>query len=211
MPHILRSSPPSPFGRKVKLAASLTGFIDEIEVVMTNTTDPEDSIRQQNPLGKIPALILENGVTLYDSRVILEYIDLQAKKAGGKGIIPDEEGARFAALTLQALADGIMDASIIQMYEIRMRPEEKRHSGWVEYQADKVARAMRQLEANINLYPLTEGSIHVGQIATACALGYLDLRFAHLEWRKSHKGLAGWLTEFEALVPMFAKTRVEPS
>ena len=113
MAHILRSSPASPFGRKVKLSAYVSDLMSEIEVVQANTTDPEDSLRAQNPLGKIPALILENGPTLYDSRVIVEWLDTEARARGRQGVIPQEHDKRFAALTLQSLADGIMDAAIL--------------------------------------------------------------------------------------------------
>ena len=105
----LRSSPASPFGCKIKIAASLLDLIDRIEVVEADTSNPEDSLRQQNPLGKIPTLVLENGETLYDSRVILEYLD---ELAGGGHIYP-AGWDRFAALRQQALADGIMDAMLI--------------------------------------------------------------------------------------------------
>jgi glutathione S-transferase len=110
---ILRSSPASPFGRKVKMAAIVLGLMDKIEIVVANTLDPDDAIRKQNPLGKIPALTLDDGTTLYDSRVIVEYLDVQA---GGGKIIPASGKDRFDALTLQALADGIMDAAILQIY-----------------------------------------------------------------------------------------------
>ncbi len=96
---ILRSSPPSPFGRKVKIAASLTGVRDKIEVVMADTTDPADVLRTQNPLGKIPALILEDGTMLYDSRVIVEYFDWLA---GGDVLIPKDPKTRFTTLTRAA-------------------------------------------------------------------------------------------------------------
>ena len=98
---VLRSSAASPFGRKVKLAASILGLSDRIEIVAADTLNPEDSIRQQNPLGKIPVLITEDGASIYDSPVILEYLD---RRAGGGKIIPTEAKARFAALTLEALA-----------------------------------------------------------------------------------------------------------
>ena len=104
----LRTSPASPFGRKVKLSASLLGLLDRIEIVEADTTNPADTLRQQNPLGKIPTLILENGETLYDSRVIVDYLD---HLAGGGGVIPNGAG-RFSALRDQALADGMMDAAI---------------------------------------------------------------------------------------------------
>src|SRR5689334_24581815 len=111
---ILRSSPPSPFGRKVKLAAAILGLDKEITIEKADPTDAADSIRKQNPLGKIPALIIENGTVLYDSPVILEYLD---HRAGGAKIIPRDADARFAALTLEALCDGVLDACILLVYE----------------------------------------------------------------------------------------------
>src|ERR687893_646949 len=105
---VLRSSPPSPFGRKVKIAAALLGLSDRVTVERADTTDPNDSLRGQNPLGKIPTLVLENGETLYDSRVIVEYLD---HLAGGGRLIPTDS-TRFDALRQQALADGLMDAAI---------------------------------------------------------------------------------------------------
>src|SRR6476661_3949457 len=118
---ILRSSPASPFGRKVKIAAAILGLADKVKVVEADTLDPNDTLRRQNPLGKIPTLVLENGETLYDSRVIVEYLD---HLAGGHRLIPDGP-ARFEALRVQALADGIMDAALLQVYEGRWRSEEK--------------------------------------------------------------------------------------
>src|SRR5215216_45359 len=99
----LRSSPASPFGRKVKISADLLGLADRIQVTEADTLDPNDVLRQQNPLGKIPVLLLEDGTALYDSRVIVEYLD---ELAGGGRIIPPGT-ARFMALREQALADGI--------------------------------------------------------------------------------------------------------
>ena len=197
---ILRSAPPSPFGRKIKIAASLLGLSDRIDIVPTDTNNASDEIRKQNPLGKIPTLVLDDGGTLFDSRVILEYLD---HLAGGGRIIPRETGSRFAALRLQALCDGILDASILQIYEIRFRPEPIRHQPWVDYQADKVKRAITALEAEPQaLDPLP----HVGQIALACALGYQDLRFAGA-WRANHPKLVAWLDRFAAQVPAFEATR----
>ena len=103
MTMILRSSPPSPFGRKVKIAAGVLGLSDRITVEVADTNDAGDSLRDQNPLGKIPVLILENGDTIYDSRVIAEYLD---DMAGGGKIIPAAGKDRLDALRLQALADG---------------------------------------------------------------------------------------------------------
>jgi glutathione S-transferase len=199
---ILRSSPPSPFGRKVKIAASLLGLMDRIRVEIADTIDPSDSLRAQNPLGKIPTLILVDGTTLYDSRVILEYLD---HSAGGGIIIPRDPAARFRALTMQALGDGIMDAAILQMYEIRFRPEDMRVAKWTDHQAGKVGRGLTELEADP---PSLSSPPHVGEIAIACALGYLDLRFGG-GWRAGHANLVAWLDRFAAAVPAFAATKVD--
>ena len=99
---ILRSAPASPYGRKVKISASLLGLMEKIEVVNADTNDPSEQLRQQNPLGKIPTLVLADGTALYDSRVICEYLD---HLAGGARLIP-ADAARFPQLVLQALADG---------------------------------------------------------------------------------------------------------
>src|SRR3712207_4386431 len=143
---VLRSSPASPFGRKVKLSASILGLFDRIQIVDADTLNPEDSIRQQNPLGKIPALLLENGDVLYDSRVIVDYLD---HLAGGGRVIPNGP-ERFTALRDQALADGIMDAALLQVYEGRFRQEDKREPKWVDHQADKVRRGLDHAEAHLS-------------------------------------------------------------
>lgn len=197
---VLRSSPPSPFGRKVKIAAAVLGLKDRIAVETTDTMNPADTIRAQNPLGKIPALVLDDGRVLFDSRVVVEYLD---HLAGGGKIIPAGE-ARFDVLRLAALADGIMDAAILQVYEVRFRPEDRRHADWLAYQGEKVARALASLEAEP---PAAAGSLpDAGQIGLACALGYLDLRFDGT-WRAGHPKLVAWLEAFEAAVPAFAETR----
>jgi len=135
----LRSSPASPFVRKVRIAANVLGLERDIAVEPADTMNPSDSVRRQNPLGKIPALVLEDGTVLFDSRVILEYLD---HRAGGGRIVPNDAGARFSALRLQALADGLMDASILLIYEGRWRPAERHEPKWVDHQAGKVARTL---------------------------------------------------------------------
>ena len=198
---ILRSSPPSPFGRKVTLAMSILGLDSQVTIEKADPTDAGDSIRKQNPLGKIPALIVEDGTVLYDSPVILEYLD---HRAGGGKIVPQEPNARFAALTLQALCDGILDACILLVYEGRWRPVEKHEPKWIDHQTGKVERAFAVLEANP---PALTAVPDVGQITLACALGYQDLRFGG-KWRGSYPRLLKWHDEFEARVPAFAATRV---
>ena len=198
---ILRSSPPSPFGRKVKIAAAILGLDKEITIEKADTTDASDTLRKQNPLGKIPALIIENGSVLYDSPVILEYLD---HRAGGGKIIPKDADARFAALTLEALCDGILDALLLQVYEGRYRPAEKHEAKWTDMQAGKVKRSFDVLEAS----PPTLGAIpDVGAITLACALGYGDLRFGGT-WRKDYPRLLAWHDDFAARIPSFEKTRV---
>lgn len=199
---ILRSAPASPFGRKVKIAASLIGLIDRIEVQQADTTDPTDALRQQNPLGKIPVLILEDGTTLFDSRVILEYLDLLS---GGGRLIPAALAPRMATLRLQALADGLADAALLQVYEVRFRNEAQRSAAWVANQAGKVERTLAHLEANP---PSADGGLTVGEIGVACALGYLDLRFEG-KWRAGHPKLVAFLDAFATRVPAFEATRLK--
>jgi glutathione S-transferase len=204
---ILRSSPASPFGRKVRIAASLLGLASDIDVRATNLEDPADSVRTQNPLGKIPVLILDDGTNYFDSRVILEYLD---HLAGGGRIIPREPKARFAALRLQALCDGILDACILLVYEGRYRPADKQVQGWIDRQSEKVSRGLAALEAAPpQLDPLRDSLPDVGQITLACLLGYRDLRFGGT-WRKDYPRLLAWHDKFAAQVPAFAETKIEP-
>ena len=176
---VLRSSTTSPFARKIRLAIAMLGLGNEIRIENTDTLDPKDSVRQQNPLGKIPTLVLDDGGTLFDSRVILEYLD---DRAGGGRILPPKGAARFEALRLQALADGILDAGILRVYEGRFRPAEKHEPKWIDHQAGKMGRALAALE---NAPPAFGPALHVGHITLACALGYLDFRFG-TDWRKTH-------------------------
>ena len=187
----LRSSPASPFVRKVRIAANVLGLERDIAVEPADTMNPSDSVRRQNPLGKIAALVLED---------ILEYLD---HRAGGGRIVPNDAGARFSALRLQALADGLMDASILLIYEGRWRPAERHEPKWVDHQAGKVARTLAALEA---APPALTATPDVGQIALACALGYRDFRFEGT-WRRDHPRLVAWLDEFAARVPAFAATK----
>jgi glutathione S-transferase len=146
-------------------------------------------------------LILEDGAVLYDSPVIVEYLDWLA---GGGKIIPVAPGPRFTALTRQALADGIMDAALLQVYETRFREPGQHVAKWLDHQAAKVARGLKALESA----PPAAGASDIGAIAAACALGYLDLRFA-ARWRADCPRLVAWLDDFAACVPAFEQTRVK--
>lgn len=196
---ILRSSPASPFVRKCTIACILLGLESEIQSLLANTADPLDPLRQQNPLGKIPTLVLDDGNTLYDSRVIMAYID---HLAGGNKLYSDDPMQRIEAMKLEALADGIMDAAILQVYEKRYRQEHERSHSWVERQGERVSVALNYLEARP---PLASGAPTVGTIALACALGYLDFRFEGA-WRRSHPALVAWLNAFRAAVPAYDAT-----
>lgn len=195
---ILRHSPLSPFVRKVRIAAALCGLSDRISLEPADTNDPDDHLRQQNPLGKIPSLILEDGTVLFDSAVIVEFLDAQA---GGDIVIP-KGTEHFRVLTLQSLADGMMDASVLRVYEGRYREPPMHSQRWLDHQAGKVARALSMLEAGP---PPLETKVHIGAVAVACALGYLDLRFAGT-WRETHPRLVEWLAAFAARVPSFGAT-----
>jgi glutathione S-transferase len=197
---ILRNSPASPFGRKVRIAIKLLGLDKDVEIRAADTNDPNDDLRQQNALGKIPTLIDESGTAYFDSRVIVEYLDT---RAGGGRIIPRDGKARFDALRLQALCDGVADASLLLVYEGRFRAPERHEEKWVSLQTGKVARGLATLEASP---PAIDATPNVGQIALACVLGYRDLRFEG-KWRKDHPKLVAWLDRFAAQVPAFEETR----
>ncbi len=197
---LLRSTPASPFGRKVRLALALLGLDNDVMIEAADPTDVNDNIRQQNPLGKIPVLIAEDGTAYYDSRVILDYLD---HRAGGGKIIPREADPRLAALRLQALCDGVLDASILTVYETRWRKAEQHEPKWLEHQAGKIARGLAALEA---VPPPLDAMPHVGHIALACTLGYRDFRFGG-DWRGGHPRLVAWLDTFAARVPAFAATK----
>lgn len=196
---ILRSSPASPFVRKVRIAADLLGLSDRIKVVDVDTNEPDSELRRENPLGKIPTLVLADGTTLYDSAVIADFLD---DLAGGGRLVPHGP-ERFRVLTRQALADGIMEAALLQVYEGRYRPEERHEPRWLALQAGKIGRGLDLFAASP---PASTGAVDIASVGLACALGYLDLRLGG-SWRGTHPGLVAWLDAFAAAVPAFEATR----
>lgn len=180
-------NPASPFVRKVRVTAHELGLGDRIELTSISLTplSPHDGVRSSNPLGKIPTLITDDGAALYDSPVICEYLD---SLAGGNRIFPAAGGARWTALRRQALADGIMDAAVLTRYEQAARPKELRWEAWVDGQFLKIRTALDALEHEDLADPFD-----IGTISIACALGYLDLRFAAESWRTRRPRLAAWL------------------
>ncbi|MEM8698888.1 MAG: glutathione S-transferase N-terminal domain-containing protein, partial [Pseudomonadota bacterium] len=135
----------SPFVRKVMMVLKLTGQEAEVEIVDGAGTPvaPNEGVCSANPLGKIPCLVLEDGSSLFDSRVICRYLD---QKAQG-GLYPSGE-EEFPTLTFEAMADGIMDAAVLGVYEGRIRPEQLRYAPWVQAQLSKVHRGLGSLEGD---------------------------------------------------------------
>jgi glutathione S-transferase len=180
-------NPASPYVRKVRITAHELGLSERIELITLSLTpvSPHDELRSRNPLGKIPALITDDGAVLYDSPVICEYLDAMA---GGHRIFPAPGAARWTALRRQALADGIMDAAVLTRYEQAVRPEALRWQAWADGQLLKIRTALDTLERE-----QLQSAFDIGTMSIACALGYLDLRFAGEGWRTTRPRLAAWL------------------
>ncbi|MCP1168120.1 glutathione S-transferase [Limimaricola litoreus] len=194
----LLTSPASPFARKVRIVLHETGQADEVTEIAAATDpfgDPVDVIHA-NPLGKIPALVRDDGPALYDSRVITRFLDA---RAGGR-LYP--EARIWEVLTLEATADGIMDAALAMVLELRLRAEGERSPKWIEGQWRKVERGLDAIEDRWISH--LGGQLDMGQIAVACALGYLDLRHAARDWRAARPQLAQWADRFSARDSMIA-------
>ena len=190
----LLSSPRSPYVRKVMILVHEAGLASRVETVVERVApfDTNLNVISHNPLVKIPTLILDDGTSLFDSRVICEYLD--TLHAGPKWF-PQQGAGRFKALRLQALGDGIMDLAMFQMIE-RRRPEEARSLEIAAATRVKLAHALDALEAEAGqggLDALTIGTVSVGTV-----LGYLDFRFTDLPWREGRPKLAGWYEGFAA-------------
>ena len=180
----------SPFARKVRIAAREAGLISRIQEVDTAVSPvaPNADLAAANPLTKIPALVLEDGTTLFDSRVICEYLDSLADHP----LFPRDGTARWQALRLQALCDGILDAAVLIRYENAVRPAPNRWEGWVDAQRGKIERGVAALEQE---QPRFGASFGIGQIGAACVLGYLDFRFPEPNWRLRHPRLDSWFAQ----------------
>jgi glutathione S-transferase len=194
----LLSSLLSPYVRKVRIAAAMKGLADQIDLVPIDTNIPNNpEINRANPLAKVPALLV-NGSAIYDSHVICEYLD---GLAPAPRLFPVDAEARIKTLTLAALADGILDAALLLVYEQRYRPQEKWHQPWQQRQQDKIDRALDFIEQSPPAAPLD-----YGHITLACALGYLDFRLQG-QWRAGDPKLIAWLDAFAGAVPAFEATR----
>lgn len=180
----------SPYARKVTVLIAEAG-ITGVEIVAAAGTPlaPDADVVARNPLGKIPALERADGPTLYDSRVICQFLDDYA----GAGFYP-QGPRRWDTLTIEATADGILDAALLMVYENRIRPEDMRFAPWTEGQWAKIDRALDALDQRWISH--LNGPVDMGHIAVGCALGYLDLRHGARLWRANHPHLAAWEAGF---------------
>jgi glutathione S-transferase len=190
----------SPFVRKVMVLAHEAGLAQRLEKLPVSVAPvtPNEAVAAANPLSKVPALLLDDGTVLYDSAVIVEYLDTVHD---GVPLVPRAGAPRWAALRRQAAADGLLDAAILVRYETVLRPEPLRWPEWIDGQMRKVRQTLAAFEAEATaLGP----SVTIGEIAIACALGYLDFRYASEDWRARHPGLADFYARFSARPSMQA-------
>ncbi len=180
-------NPASPFARKVRVVARelhLTQALEEISVLVS-PVNPNQTLAKVNPLVKIPTLQTDDGVVLYDSSVICEYLE---HTYGQHHLIPN--GAqRWQTLRLQSLCDGVLDAAVLCRYELAVRPEAYRWDAWVEGQFFKINNGLTVLNQSVSDFG---ESFQLGHISVACVLGYLDFRFADHAWREKQPALAKW-------------------
>ena len=186
----LYHSPTSPYVRKVMVLLHETGQLDDVTLVTAQGTPLDSSAMPvaQNPLAKVPTLERPDGPAIYDSRVICRYLD----ERRNCGLYP---AARlYETLTLEATAEGIIDTSLLMTYETRLRPEDKQYPEMKQALWDKVARSVATL--NSRWMSHLSGPLDMGQIAVACALGYLDFRHDAYGWRNGNDALADWYAGF---------------
>ncbi len=198
----LRYSKTSPYARKVRMVAHELGLDRRVELVPTDTWNLPDELLRENPLGKVPSLSTEEGTIVYDSPVICEYL---ASLKQPNGLFPQAGPDRWQALRLQALGDGMMDACVERFAEKNFRPAEQQSQSWLERMQASVTRSLDHLET-VSGNDLED--VTVGSISVACALGYLDLRFAEDHWRSGRPQLASWFEGFSQR-PSFAGTAAD--
>jgi len=187
----LYTSPTTPYGRKTQVAVHEAGLAERVTIRTVGGTplDPGTLPVDANPLGKIPALLVDDGGALYDSRVICRYLD---SLSGGR--LYPAAPLLWDTLVLEATADGMLDAAILMVYEVRLRPDAHRYAPWVEGQWAKIDRALDAVEARWR--PYLAGPVDMAQIGLGCALGYLDFRLSAREWRAGRPALAEWEAGF---------------
>lgn len=184
-------SPFSPYVRKCLSVAHELGLHSRLSLLPSNAhpVQRDRAIIADNPLGKVPTFYTDDGLVLFDSRVICEYLNTTA----GGTLIPAEGVARWQSLTLQALGDGILDAALIARYEDAVRPEALRWDTWRAAQLDKADTSLAYLDAHPERL---DGALDIGQITIACALWYLSLRFPDFAWIERYPKVAAWYATF---------------
>ena len=195
---VLRSTATSPFGRKVRMAIEVLGIGHLVTIEPADTLDANDTLRQQNPLGKMPCLLLPDGAAIYDSGVIIEFL---AEGAGNDALVQPDGPERYIALTRARLADGITEAALLMVYENRFRDPGTQSERWLEHQRGKVERALAAFEAD----PPDPAKTDIVSIGLSCALGYLDWR-RPVKWRDNYPRLVKWLADFARNEPAFQRT-----
>ena len=195
----------SPYVRKVLMLLWETGLNEKIELELAAPWTAETAVPKDNPLGKIPVLILDDGAQLYDSPVICEYLDTLH---GKEKLFPQSGMARWTALRRQALGDGMMDAAAAAYVETVFHDEQKRSADWDKRQRSAIGRTLAVLETEADDLA---GSFTIGHLAILSALGYLDLRFSDIGWRNGCPKLAAWFEResarrsFKETVPQLPK------
>ncbi|MEQ8695693.1 MAG: glutathione S-transferase N-terminal domain-containing protein [Bauldia litoralis] len=202
---ILRFLPHSPYVRKVLAAAHETGQAASLEIETAHVFDPATPLMAENPLGKVPALIRDDGAALYDSTVICEWLD---SRHDGPRLFPAAGEDRWTALRRNALGDGLGQAATWNIRE-RYRPEGERSGPYMAYYDRAIARTLAALDAEAGAPPETGESVDIGDISIACALSYVDLRYPELDWRADWPALGAWADAVFAR-PSFEATPLGP-
>jgi glutathione S-transferase len=182
----LAYAPLSPFVRKVTVVAIECGLDDRIERVNSDPWNEKDPLPQMNPLGKVPALQLDDGSVLTGSSLICHYLDSLKPK-----LVPKDAAAQWRDRALEALADGVMEAGVATVVERLRRPESYRWKSWEERQVQKIRRTLDSLDVEAAAGRLG-GAPTLGRLSVAIALGYVDFRLGDLDWRKGRPALAAW-------------------
>ncbi|MEP3113338.1 glutathione S-transferase N-terminal domain-containing protein [Nisaea sp.] len=185
-------APASPFVRKVLVFIKELGLEDKVELVKVSTTvlDQNAELAACNPVTKIPTLVMDNGKSLYDSRVITAYLD---SLVASPSFYAADGDARWDVLAMEALADGMMDAAVNARYERGLRPAEKQWDDWVDGQVKKVHGALKAFDAAASSFG---DRIDAGIVGAACACGYLDFRYPDIGWREDYPALGTWYAKF---------------
>jgi glutathione S-transferase len=198
MGYKLYSSLTSPYGRKVRMALCHLGLEDNVQVIHADTLDPDDELRRVNPLGKIPALVPAGGPAIYDSKVIIDYLD---GRYGCGEIVPYGYAKRARTMTLATLADGLTDALLLITYEARFRGTDTHGERWLSHQYGKLDRGFAEVLSVLKEFSTPS----LPALALSCALGYADWR-KQIDWRRQHPELVNWLDSFRDQFPEFDKT-----